>query len=78
MAQLQRMDARLDTLFDELYQVNTYVDHIAQRQAHLGGFSASPSPSPKASTDKEGDDGADDDDGDEDEDANSNDMTTSQ
>ena len=53
------MDARLDTLFDELYQVNTYVDHIAQRQAHLGGFTASPSPSPKASADKDGDDGDD-------------------
>ena len=30
MAQLQRMDARLDTLTTELYQVNTRVDRIAQ------------------------------------------------
>ena len=76
MAQLQRMDARLDTLFDELYQVNTYVDHIAQRQAHLGGFTASPSPSPKASTDKDGDDG--DDEKDKDASSSSDDeMTTS-
>ena len=29
MAQLQRMDARLDTLSTELYQVNVHVDHIA-------------------------------------------------
>ena len=29
MAQLQRMDARLDTLNDELYQVNTRVGRIA-------------------------------------------------
>ena len=31
MAQLQRMDARLDTLSTELYQVNVHVDHIARR-----------------------------------------------
>ena len=31
MAQLVRMDARLDTLSDELCQVNTYVDRIARR-----------------------------------------------
>ena len=30
MAQLRRMDARLDTLFTELYQVNVYVGHIAR------------------------------------------------
>ena len=30
MAQLQRMDARLDTLNDELCQVNTHVGHIAR------------------------------------------------
>ena len=29
MAQLQRMDARLDTLFTNLYQVNVRVDRIA-------------------------------------------------
>ena len=29
MAQLQRMDARLDTLFTELYQVNVRVGRIA-------------------------------------------------
>ena len=31
MAQLQRMDACLDTLNDELCQVNTHVGRIAQR-----------------------------------------------
>ena len=31
MAQLQRMDARLDTLSTELYQVNVRVDRIARR-----------------------------------------------
>ena len=38
MAQLQRMDARLDTLSDELCQVNTHVGRIAQRQTVMGGF----------------------------------------
>ena len=37
------MDARLDTLNDELCQVNTCVSRIAQRQAVMGGFTASPS-----------------------------------
>ena len=71
MAQLQCMDARLDTLTTEMYQVNTRVGCIARRQAHLGGFVASPSPSPKASKDEDADD--------EDEDASSSDdKTTSQ
>ena len=43
MAQFQRMDARLDTLSIELYQVNTCVGRIARRQACLGGFIESPS-----------------------------------
>ena len=66
------MDARLDTLNDELCQVNTYVGRIARRQAHLGGFVESSSPSPKASEDED-DDGNfdDDDDDDKDEDASS-------
>ena len=38
MAQLQRMDARLDTLSTELYQVNVRVGRIARRQASMGGF----------------------------------------
>ena len=71
MAQLQRMDTCFDTLSDELCQVNTYVDRIARRQDHFGGFFASPSPLPQASADEDGDDGADDDDEAEDEDASS-------
>jgi len=49
MAQPQHMDARLDNLAIELYQVNTCVSRIARWQARLGGFVASPSPSPEAS-----------------------------
>ena len=69
--QLQRMDACLDTLSDELCQVNTRVSHIARWQAHLGGFVASPSPSLKAFENEDGDGDSDDDDDDEDEDASS-------
>ena len=60
------MDARFDTFNDELYQVNTHVDHIARWQAHLGGFVESPSPSPEASEDNDDDfnDDNDDDNGD--------------
>ena len=47
------MDARLDTLSDELCQVNTHVGHIARRQARLGGFTASPSLSLEASEDED-------------------------
>ena len=76
MAQLQRMDAHLDILSTELYQVNTRVDCIAKRQARLGGFVESPSPPPEASEDDEtseddDDSGSDNDDDDEDGDARS-------
>ena len=72
MGQLQRMDTRLDTISDELCQVNTRVNRIARRQAHLGDFVESSSPSLKASEDKDNDgDSDDDDDDDEDEDASS-------
>ena len=83
MAQLQHMDARLDTLSDELCQANTRVSRIAQRQARLGGFVEFPSPSLEASEgeedDGDSDDNDDDDDEDEDEDASSSsddEMTT--
>ena len=65
------MDARLDTLSTELYQVNTRVGRIARRQAHLGGFMESPSPPPTASKTSEDDDNSNDDDDDEDGDASS-------
>ena len=66
MAQLQRMDARLDTFSTNLYQVNVHVGLIARRQATIGGFApeTSPPPSPVASdSDSEDDDDASDDDG---------------
>ena len=58
------MDARLDTLSTELYQVNVRVGRIARRQASMGGFApeATPSPpSPTASESEDDDDGDDDD-----------------
>ena len=62
--QLQHMDACLDTLSTELYQVNVRVGRIARRQAIMGGFSleASLPPSPVAFDfeDKDDDDGDDD------------------
>ena len=76
MAQLQCMDARLDSLTDEMCQVNTCLGRIAHQQAHLGGFAPSPSPSPEASANE------DDDAGDDEDDATSSssddEMTTSQ
>ena len=82
IAQLECMDACLDTLTTELYHVNTRVGHIAHCQAHLSGFVASPSPSPQDLEDEDNDDGSgDDDDDDEDEDASSSgeeEMTASQ
>ena len=70
MAQLVRMNARLDTLSDELCQVNTRVGRIARRQAVIGGFTVASSPSPPASED-ESDDGSGSDDVDEDDGASS-------
>ena len=64
MVQLQRMYARLDTLFTELYQVNICVSHIARRQTIMGGFNSEASPPPPlvASDSKIKDDNDDDDD----------------
>ena len=65
MAQLQRMDARLDTYSTELYQVNVRVGRIARRQVIMGGFAleTSPPPLPVASnSDSEDEDDDDDDD----------------
>ena len=74
MAQLQRMDACLDTLSTELYRVNVRVGHITKRQATMGGFApeATPSSPPPMASDSEDeddddsndDDALDDDDGD--------------
>ena len=66
MAQLQCMDARLDTLSTELYQVNVCVGCIARRQATMGGFAPEPTPSPPppvaSDFEDEDDDHGDDDD----------------
>ena len=75
MAQLQCMDARLDTLSTEMYQVNI---RIARRQATMGGFAPKATPSPP-SVDSDDDDGNDDDasEDDDDRDAGSTDeMST--
>ena len=71
MAPFQRMDAHLDTLGDELCQVNTHVSRIARRQACLDGFIESPSPFPKTSEDEDDDGDFEDIYDDEDEDASS-------
>ena len=54
------MDARLDTLSTELYQVNIRVARIARWQAVMGGFIPETSPSPTPATSKDKDDGDDD------------------
>ena len=78
MAQLQRMDARLDTLSTELYQVNVHVSRIARRQVTMGGFAPEPTPPPPRpvasdsdAEDDDDDDGDDDDASDDDGDASS-------
>ena len=72
MAQLQRMDARLDTLSTELYQVNVRVDRIARRQVTMGGFAPeatlSPPPSMASDSEDENDDDGDDNDASDDDD----------
>ena len=76
------MDARLNTLSTELYQVNVRVDRIARRQVTMGDFAPKPTPSPphpvaSDSNAKDDDDGDDDDVLDDDGDASSNDeMST--
>ena len=65
------MNAHLDILSTELYQVNTRVSRIAKWQACLGGFVESPSPPPEAPEASTDDDDSDDDDNGEDGDASS-------
>ena len=76
MAQLQCMDACLDTLSIELYQLNVRVGPIARQQATMGGFApkATPSPPPPMAFDsKDEDDGdGDDDDASDDDDGDAN------
>ena len=58
------MDAHLDTLSTELYQVNVRVGRIARLQATMGAFTpeATPSPPPPMASDSEDEDDGDDDD----------------
>ena len=74
MAQLQRMDARLNTLSTKLYQVNVRIGRIARRQVTMCAYApeASPPPPPPVASDSkdkdddvgDDDDASDDDDGD--------------
>ena len=68
MAQLRCMDARLDTLSMELYQVDVRVGCIARQQVAIGSFAPKPSPSPPhlvaSDSDVEDDDDNDGDDND--------------
>ena len=68
MAQLQRMDARLDTLSTKLYKVNVRVGRIARWQATIGGFAPEATPSPPSVDSNSDDDDGDDDDTSEDDD----------
>ena len=78
MAQLQCMDAPLDTLSTKLYQMNVHVGRIARQQAAMGGFAPEPTPSPpypvafdSDAEDDDDDDGDDDDTSDDDGDVSS-------
>ena len=77
MAQLQHMDAHLDTLFTELYQVNVRVSCIARRQAAMGGFTPEPTPSPPHPVASDSDAKDDDDDDGDDDDASDDDRDAS-
>ena len=71
MAQLQCMDAHLDTLFTKLYQVNVCVGCIARWQAIMGSFAPEasfPTPPVAVDSDSEDDDDGDDDDASDDDD----------
>ena len=68
MAQLQCMDARLNTLSTKMYQVNVRVGCIARQQASMGGFAPEATPSPPSVDSDFDDDDGDDDDASEDDD----------
>ena len=78
MAQLVHMNADLDTLSDELCQVNTCVGRITRRQFVMGDFTVASSPSPEASKDESDDvfDSADDVEDDEDGSSSDDEMST--
>ena len=70
------MDACLDTLSTELYQVNVRIGRIARRQATMGGFAPESTPSPPPPMDFDYED-EDDDDGDDDDDSDDGDGDAS-
>ena len=78
MAQLQHMDARLDTLSTKLYQVNVCVSRIAQRQVSMGGFAPEATLSPPflVASDSEDEDDEDGDDNDASEDDDDGDTSS--
>ena len=77
MAQLQCMDAHLDTLSTELYQVNIHDGRIARRQATMGDFALEASPPyPPVASDSDSEN-EDDDDGDDDDASNNDDGDVS-
>ena len=55
------MDARLDTLSTELYQVNVRVGCITRRQATMSGFAPEATPSPPSPMASDSEDVDDDD-----------------
>ena len=71
------MDARLDTLSTELYQVKVHVGRIARRQATIGGFSPEPTSSPPHLVASNSDAEDDDDDDNDDDDASDDDGDAS-
>ena len=71
------MDARLDTLSTELYQVNVCVSHIARWQVAMGGFAPEPTPSPPHPVASDSDAEDDDDNNGDDEDASDDDGDAS-
>ena len=73
------MDARLDTLSMELYQVNIRVGRIARQQPVMASFALKPTPSPPhpVASDSDAEDGDDDDALDDDGDASSTDEMSS-
>ena len=80
MAQLQRMDTRLDTLSTELYQVIVHVGCIARWQATIGRFApeATFSPPLYVASDSEDDDDDDSDDDDASDDADGDASSTNE
>ena len=72
------MDACLDTLSIEMYQMNVRVGRIARRQMTMGRFAPEATPSPPSfDSDSDDDDGDDDDDDDASEDNDDDDNDAS-